>query len=175
MGCDLRVDGRFGVGRGGCLDWRCLNCDLGGFGGWAVICAWMGVWGGGGGGCLDWHCLNCDLGGFGGWAVISLAAMVGRVGWGVLSGLGGCRDCCIRPLPSVQRMKSATGKFWDFGRWAVICVAASVGRVGRGCCLDWGVVGTVVRPLPSVQRMKSATGELWELGGWAGWQRRGWL
>ena len=34
-----------GWGGDGCLDWHCLNChclncDLGGFGGWAVICAW---------------------------------------------------------------------------------------------------------------------------------------
>ena len=34
------------MGGDGCLDWHCLNCDLGGFGGWAVICAGMGVWGG---------------------------------------------------------------------------------------------------------------------------------
>ena len=46
MGCDLRVDGSLGWGGGGCLDWHCLNCDLGGFGGWAVICVGTGVWGG---------------------------------------------------------------------------------------------------------------------------------
>ena len=62
MGCDLRGDGSLGWGGDGCLDWHCLNCDLidlrvdgslgwggdgcldwhwncdlGGFGGWAVI------------------------------------------------------------------------------------------------------------------------------------------
>ena len=50
MGCDLRGDGSLGWGGVGCLDWHCLNCDLGGFGGWAVICAGMGVWGGEGAG-----------------------------------------------------------------------------------------------------------------------------
>ena len=50
MGCDLRGDGSLGWGGGGCLDWHCLNCDLGGFGGWAVICAGTGVWGGEGAG-----------------------------------------------------------------------------------------------------------------------------
>ena len=49
MGCDLRGDGSLGWGGGGCLDWHCLNCDLGGFGGWAVIslAAMLGAWGGG--------------------------------------------------------------------------------------------------------------------------------
>ena len=50
MGCDLRGDGSLGWGGGGRLDWHCLNCDLGGFGGWAVIFARMGVWGGEGSG-----------------------------------------------------------------------------------------------------------------------------
>ena len=39
MGCDLRGDGSLGWGGDGCLG-HCLNCDLGGFGGWAVI--WQG-------------------------------------------------------------------------------------------------------------------------------------
>ena len=55
MGCDLREDGSLGWEGVGCLDWHCLNChclncDLGGFGGWAVICAGTGVWGGEGAG-----------------------------------------------------------------------------------------------------------------------------
>ena len=55
MGCDLRGDGSLGWEGDGCLDWHCLNCDclncdLGGFGGWAVICAGTGVWGGEGSG-----------------------------------------------------------------------------------------------------------------------------
>ena len=87
MGCDLRGDGSLGWGGDGCLDWHCLNCDLGGFGGWAVICAGMGVWGGGDG-CLDWHCLNCDLGGFGGWAVIcAWMGVWGGEGTGVWTGI----------------------------------------------------------------------------------------
>ena len=60
---------------------------------------------------------------------------VGRVG----------RECCldwtvVRPLPSVQRMESATGKLWDLRGWAVIVFGGDVGRVGRECCLDWTVI-----------------------------------
>ena len=57
MGCDLRGDGSLGWGGEGAGVWtvgrgrvHCLNCDLGGFGGWAVICAGTGVWGGKGAG-----------------------------------------------------------------------------------------------------------------------------
>ena len=42
------IFGSLGWEGGGCLDWHCLNCDLGGFGGWVVIslAAMLGAWGG---------------------------------------------------------------------------------------------------------------------------------
>ena len=56
MGCDLCEDGSLGWGGDGCLDWHCLNCDLGGFGGWAVICAGR-LWARGDGGiCAGGMC-----------------------------------------------------------------------------------------------------------------------
>ena len=74
---------------------------------------------------------NGQILGFGGMGCDLCGASVGRVGMGVLSGLGGCLNwTVVRPLPSVQRMKSATGKFWDFGRWAVISLAAMLGAWG---------------------------------------------
>ena len=77
--------------------------------------------------------LDCDFWDLGRWAVISCGGERWARGEGVLSGLGGCLNwTVVRPLPSVQRMKSATGKFWDLGGWAVISLAASVGRVGMG-------------------------------------------
>ena len=59
------------------------------------------------------------------------------------------RECCldwtvVRPLPSVQRMKSATGKFWDLGRWAVISLAAMLGvgmEVLSGLTVIFGIWG----------------------------------
>ena len=49
MGCDLCGASVGRVGRGGCL-----NCDLGDFGRWGVICVVraLGAWGWGG--CLNW-------------------------------------------------------------------------------------------------------------------------
>ena len=87
-----------------------------------MICAWMGCLARGEGVCLDWIVGNwanygiwemgCDFFGVRCWA-----RGEGGVVWtGGLSGLGGWT--VVRPLPSVQRMKSATGELWELGGWA---------------------------------------------------------
>ena len=104
MGCDLcgASVGRVGMGVLSGLD--CCSP--------VAKCPKDGV---GNGQILGFGEMGCDF--FGG--------DVGRVG----------RECCldwtvVRPLPSVQRMESATGEFWDLGRWAVISLAAMLGAWG---------------------------------------------
>ena len=54
-----------------------------------------------------------DLGDFGGWAVISLRRCWAR-GEGVLSGLGGCRDCCS-PVAKCPKDEVGNGRIMGFG------------------------------------------------------------
>ena len=84
------------------------------------------------------------------------------VGMEVLSGLG----TVVRPLPSVQRMESATGKFWDLRGWGCDFFGGDVGRVGRECCLDWtGVVGTVDAPVAKCPKDEVGNGRIMGFGG----------
>ena len=98
---------------------------------------------------------------------------VGRVG----------RECCldwgvvgtvVRPLPSVQRMKSATGESWDLRGWAVIFVVRTLG-VGMGRLIGLGGCRDCCSPVAKCPKDEVGNGRIMGLGGWAGWQRRGWL
>ena len=67
---------------------------------------------------------NGQILGFGEMGCDFFGGDVGRVGRGSVDLDWGVVGPVVRPLPSVQRMKSATGELWDLG--------CSAGRLGAG-------------------------------------------
>ena len=114
---------------------------------------------------------NGRIMGFGGMGCDLCGASVGDGGTGVLSGLG-VVGTVVRPLPSVQRMKSATGESWDLRGWAVIFVVRTLG-VGMGRLIGLGGCLNCCSPVAKCPKDEVGNGRIMGFGGWAGWQATG--